>query len=126
MKAAHDVVSVHVGEKYVYQKKTSDRNVKPQDYHVGQAVWLRVYPRIKGQSQSLLKYWDETWIVTKQVSKVHFKILKTPSGQSRVIHSDRLKPHYGPILDAATKKLWLSLPPDADAADRLAVVQLRY
>ena len=124
MKAAHDVVSAHVGEKYAYQKKTYDRNVKPQDYHVGQAVWLRVYPRIKGQSQSLLKYWDETWIVTKQVSKVHFKIQKTPNGQSRIIHSDRLKPHHGPILDAATKKLWLTLQPKADAVDKLAVVHL--
>ena len=42
MKAAQDVVSAHFGEKYVYQKKTYDGNVKPQDDHLGPAVWLRV------------------------------------------------------------------------------------
>ena len=51
-------------------------------------------------------------------------VQKTPNGRSRIIHSDRLKPHREPILDTATKKLWLTLQPNADAVDKLAVVHL--
>jgi hypothetical protein len=121
MKAAHDVVSDYVGEKYKYQKTNYDRQVKPQTFEVGQAVWIRIYPHKKGESKSLKLYWDETWIVVKCMSQVAYLIQKTPHGDCRVMHSDRMKPHFGPITDAATKKLWLSLQKDADVVDRLAV-----
>ena len=121
MKTAHDVVSDHVGEKYVYQKKSYDRHVKPQEFCVGQAVWLRIYPRIKGRSQTLLRHWDETWIVTKKLSRIHYKIQKSPNGKSRIMHGDGLKPYHGEIVDSATKRLWLSLQPNADVVHRLAV-----
>ena len=67
------------------------------------------------------RHWDEAWIIVKQVSKIHFKIQKTPNGKPMVVHSDHLKPHHGPIVDAATKRLWMSLKKDGDKVDRLAV-----
>ncbi len=119
MKVAHDVVSQHVGERYDYMKKNYDRNVRAQEFQIGQPVWLQVYPRPKGQSKALLKYWDATWIVIERISAVHYRIQKSPRGRSWVMHSDRLKPHYGPITNAATKRLWLSRQPHADPVDKL-------
>ena len=121
MKVVHDAVSKHVGGLYTYQKKAYDRHVKPQEYKVGQLVWLRIYPCTVGRSKSLQRHWDEAWVVIKQISKIHFKIQKTPNGSAKVVHSDRMKPHHGPIVNAATKRLWLSLQPAADLVDRLAV-----
>ena len=121
MKVVHDTVSKHVDGLYTYQSKAYDRHVKPQEYKVGQLVWLRVYPRMVGRSKSLQRHWDEAWVIIKQVSRIHFKIQKTPSGQAKVVHSDRIKPHHGPIVNAATKRLWLSVQPTADKVDRMAV-----
>jgi len=126
MREVHQTVADHVGQRYRYQKRYYDRNVKPQAFCVGQAVWLRIYPKIVGQSKSLMKYWDETWVVIARISLVHYKIQKTPQGKSCIVHSDRLKIHYGLITDPATKRLWLSLQPKADRVDRLAVVPSQH
>jgi len=123
LRDAHQVVTDHVGDVYRYQKKQYDRNVKPQDYQVGQAVWLRIYPKVLGQSRCLMRYWDETWVVMARVSLVHYRIRKTPTGKVHIVHGDRLKIHYGLILDPATKRLWLALQPGADRVQRLAVVE---
>ena len=74
-----------------------------------------------GRSKSLQRHWDEAWVVVKQISKIHFKIQKTPNGSAKVVHSDRMKPHHGPIVNTVTKRLWLSLQPTADLVDKLAV-----
>ena len=42
LKVVHDTVSKHVGKQYANQKKAYDRHVKPQEYMVGQVVWLWV------------------------------------------------------------------------------------
>ena len=67
MKAAHDVVSAHVGEKYVYRKKPNDHNVK---IHAGFSRGPGCVSLGLPQDQSpvpfpipeSLKYRDETWI----------------------------------------------------------------
>lgn len=46
--AGHEAVAASIGAKYQYQKRYYDRTVKPVEYDVGQAVWLRVYPRAPG------------------------------------------------------------------------------
>ena len=121
MRDAHAAVTEHLGYYYRYQKKNYDRFVKPQQFKRGDKVWLRIYPKPQGQSQAFLKFWDETWIVLEQISKVHYVIQKTPYSQARVMHGDRLKPHPGPIRNAATYRYWLALQPTADKVDRLAV-----
>ena len=78
LKIVHDTVSRHVGNQYAYQKKAYDKHVKPQEYAVGQMVWMRIYPRTVGMSPSLQRHLDEAWIINKQISKVHFKIQKPP------------------------------------------------
>ena len=121
MREAHDAIVSHLGHRYRYQKKNYDKHVTPVDYQVGQAVWLRVYPRPLGRSRALLKYWDETWIVIAKISQVHYKIQKTPQGRPQIIHADRLKSHPGDIACAATKRLWLALQPNATRVDKLGL-----
>ena len=121
LRQAHDAIVTHLGHRYRYQKKNYDKHVTPVDYQIGQAVWLRIYPRPLGRSRALLKYWDETWIVIDKISQVHYKIQKTPLGRSQIIHADRLKQHPGDIACAATKRLWLALQPDASRVDKLGL-----
>ena len=121
MRDAHDAIVQHLNARYKYQKQNYDRQVKPVEYKVGDAVWLRVYPKPLGQSRALLKYWDEAWIVIKRISAVHYKILKTPNGQPQIVHGDRIKAHPGPLACAATKRLWLALQPDASRLDKLGL-----
>ena len=71
-----------------------------------------------------MKFWDGPWIVITKISMVHYKIQRTPRGKFHIVHGDRLKGHYGVIVDAATKRLWLSLQPTADRIDRLACLTL--
>ena len=124
MRDIHAIVTEHMGLYYQYQKKYYDRDVKPQEFTIGQPVWLRVHLKPKGQSRSLVRNWDDTWIVMARVTMIHYKIQKTPYGAAKVVHSDKLKPFYGHIKDAATRRLWLSMQPNADRVDRLAVEPL--
>ena len=105
MKDAQDVVSQHVGGQIAYQKKNYDRNVKPQTLSVGQAVWLRMFPHLKGRSKSLVPPWDGTWIIVARLSQVNLKIQKVQGGYAQVVHSDRLKPFHSEVTDPGTKRL---------------------
>ena len=105
MQAAHRVVGEQVGSVYAYQKKNYDRQVEAQSYQVGQAVWLRNYPRIKGVSKSLQKPWDMGWIVSAKLSSVIYVIQKVTRNTPMVVHADRLKAYKGEIEDPKTKEL---------------------
>ena len=109
MQQAHAVVSEHMDEVYDYQKRNYDRSVKAETYEVGQPVWLRVYPQVRGKSKSLMKPWDHGWVITAVLSDVNLKIQKTMKGKSMVVHSDRLKPFLGEVVDTETRKLRASV-----------------
>ena len=80
MQQAHSTVAEHMDASYSYQKKQYDRNVKVQTLQVGQAVWLRVYLKVRGKSKSLMRPWDGPWVITTKLSEVNFRIRKTKKG----------------------------------------------
>ena len=121
MRDIHAVVTQHLGPYYRYQKAYYDKGVHAVEYTVGQAVWLRTYARDLDSPSAFADRWDETWIVLGRVTAVHYRIQKTPYGEQRIVHGDKIKIHYGEILDLATRRLWLSLQPNASRVDRLAV-----
>ena len=109
MAAAHDEVSLHMEAQYAYQKKQYDRHVREESYTVGQAVWLREFARVKGRSPALMKNYSGPWIITQKLSHVNYRIQRTKSGRSHIIHSDRIKTYYGPVEDQWAKQHWVPL-----------------
>ncbi|MDY6929837.1 MAG: RNase H-like domain-containing protein [Pseudomonadota bacterium] len=99
MSAAHEVVTQHVESYYAYQKKQYDRQVKAETYQVGDAVWLREFPRRKGVSQSLMRNFSGPWMVVQKLSQVNFKIQRKNGARTQVVHSDRLKRYFGELED---------------------------
>jgi hypothetical protein len=99
MSAAHEVVTQHVESYYAYQKKQYDRQVKAETYQVGDAVWLREFPRRKGVSQSLMRHFSGPWMIVAKLSQVNFKIQRKNGGRTQVVHSDRLKRYFGELED---------------------------
>ena len=121
MHDAHIVVTKRLGRYYRYQKQQYDKNVKEIDYQIGQAVWLRIYPYDQDCPNAFKDHWDYTWVITKRIGPVHYIIQKSPYGDPKVVHADKIKPFYGEIPDLDTRRLWLSLQPNASRVDRLAV-----
>jgi hypothetical protein len=109
MADAYEVVAEHVGTAMEYQKKCYDRNVKAEEFSVGQAVWLRNYRLDRGKSSSLQPPWDWTWIVLARICVVSYRIRKTPRGQCQIVYSDRLKPFHGEITEPLTRELQRSV-----------------
>ena len=99
MAQAHDVVSGTVEQRYKYQKKNYDRQVKAQTLVQGQPVWLREYPRVIGKSHSLMNNYSGPWVIQTKLSAVNFRIQRTRKGRAKVVHSDRLKPYHGPLTE---------------------------
>ena len=105
MAQAHEVVSETVGQEYRYNKKDYDRRVRAENMNTGEAVWLREYPHIRGKSTSLMSQWTGPWIITQKLSQANLRIQRGKNGRPKVVHSDRLKKYYGPIVDEWARKL---------------------
>ena len=108
MTLAHTTAAQHLQTQYAYQRRSYDRHVKAQTLEVGQPVWLRQFPCIKGKSKSLMRPWDKVYIITARFSAVNYRIQKTSNTKSQIVHSDRLKAYESEILDPETLKLWKS------------------
>jgi len=106
MVQAHAAVREHVEQQYRYQKKEYDRHVKSQTFQEGQAVWLREYANTPGMSKSLKRPYSGPWIVTNRFSNATYKIQKSKVSRPMIVHSDRLKPYFGPVEEPGAKALW--------------------
>jgi hypothetical protein len=103
------VVSKHVDTHLVYQKKSYDRLVRPQKLVVGQAVWLRVFPRSIGRSKALVRPWSPNWVITAKLSEANYRIQRSAGSSGHVVGGNRLKPYLGTLTNAATQRLFDSL-----------------
>jgi hypothetical protein len=108
LRDAHEAVRARVDTHYRYQKKQYDKNVQAQKFYVGQAVWLRIFPKTTTKSKKLMYPYTGPHIVVARVNAVTYKI-KLSRTVERVVHGDRLKPFYGVVLDSHLKTLWVPL-----------------
>ena len=106
---AHATAAKHLESQYAYQRRMYDRHVQAQTFEVGQPVWLRTFPCIKGRSKSLMRPWDRVWIVLARLGEVTYRVQKTLTSRSQVVNGDRLKKYEGLVMDEATTKLWKSI-----------------
>ena len=102
---AHAVVRERLETHYRYEKKQYDRKIQFQQFAVGQAVWLRNFPKTTTQSKKLMKPYSGPHIVLARVNAVTYKI-KLSQKVDRVVHGDRLKLFYGVVSDPHLKKVW--------------------
>jgi hypothetical protein len=111
MAEAYEVVSEQVASQMRYQKRNYDRKVKAQNLVPGQAVWLRIFPHLKGKSSSLMSRYSGPWLITQKLSDVNFRVQKSRKSRTPVVHSDRLKPCYSPVTDEWAVKNWRRVNP---------------
>ena len=116
LQAAHETVRSRLESHYRYEKKQYDRKIQEQRFIVGQAVWLRNFPKTTTKSKKLMKPWSGPHIVTARVNAVTYKV-KLSQKVDKVVHGDRLKPFYGVVEDPALKKLWVPLAVAPTVAD---------
>ncbi len=116
LQAAHEAVRSRLESHYRYEKKQYDRKIQEQRFIVGQAVWLRNFPKTKVKSKKLMKPWSGPHIVTARVNAVTYKI-KLSRKLDKVVHGDRLKPFYGLVDDPVLKKLWVPVATAPTIAD---------
>ena len=108
LQVAHEAARSRLESHYRYEKKQYDRKVHEQQFVVGQAVWLRNYPKTTTKSRKLMKPYSGPHIVLSRVNAVTYK-LKLSRCIEKVVHGDRLKPFYGVVTDPCLKKLWKPL-----------------
>ena len=117
LQAAHESVRVRLDTHYRYEKKQYDRKIRAQHFTVGQAVWLRNFPKTTTKSKKLIKPYSGPHIVLAVINAVTYKI-KLSRSANRVVHGDRLKPYYGIVTVPCMKKLWIPLAKGSTFADR--------
>ena len=113
---AHAVVRDRLESHYRYEKKQYDRKIQFQQFAVGQAVWLRNFPKTTTKSKKLMKPYSGPHIVLARVNAVTYKI-KVSQKVDKVVHGDRLKPFYGTVDDKYLKPLWVPLARENTIAD---------
>ena len=105
---AHAVVRDRLESHYRYEKKQYDRKIQFQQFAVGQAVWLRNFPKTTTKSKKLMKPYSGPHIVIAKVNAVTYKI-KLSQKVDKVVHGDRLKPFYGTVDDKYLRAAWVPL-----------------
>ena len=108
LQTAHACARDRLESHYRYEKKQYDRKIQEQHFAVGQAVWLRNFPKTTTKSRKLMKPYSGPHIVIAIVNAVTYKI-KLSRSVEKVVHGDRLKPFYGVVDDPCLKKLWVPL-----------------
>ena len=116
LQTAHATVRERLESHYRYEKKQYDHKIQEQHFAVGQAVWLRNFPKTTTKSKKLMKPYSGPHIVIAIVNAVTYKI-KLSRATDKVVHGDRLKPFYGAVSDPCLKKLWVPLAKGLTVAD---------
>ena len=117
LQTAHETARTRLESHYRYEKKQYDRKVNEEKFTVGQAVWLRNYPKNTTKSKKLMKSYSGPHIVLSRVSAVTYKI-KLSRQVDKVVHGDRLKPFHGVVNEPFLKKLWVPLAKGPGISDK--------
>jgi len=117
LQTAHETARTRLESHYRYEKKQYDRKVNEEKFTVGQAVWLRLYPKTTTKSKKLMKSYSGPHIVLSRVSAVTYKI-KLSRQVDKVVHGDRLKPFHGVVNEPFLKKLWVPLAKGPGISDK--------
>jgi hypothetical protein len=120
--AAHEAVRARVDSHYRYEKIQYDKHVQSQKFCVGQAVWLRIFPKTTTKSKKLMRPYTGPHIVVARVNDVTYKI-KLSRNVDRVVHGDRLKPFYGVVSDRYLKTLWIPVATGHSKSDGTGAFQ---
>ena len=122
LQVAHEAVRTRLESHYRYEKIQYDRHVQEQKFSVGQAIWLRNFPKTTTKSKKLMKPYSGPHIVIARVNAVTYKI-KLSRGVDRVVHGDRLKPFYGAVVDSYLKSLWVPLAKGSMLAEETGAIR---
>ena len=77
------------------QRRGYEINLKELRYEEGDLVWL-YQPAVKrGTSPKFHLPWDGPFVVTKRLSDLVYQVQDGPRSRLRIVHHNRLKPHYG-------------------------------
>ncbi len=95
--AVHATIRDRLESHYRYEKKQNDRKIQEQIFAVGQAVWLRNFPKTTTKSKKLMKPYSGSHNSDSYCGcGDKIKLFRT-CNTDKVVYGDRLKPFYGVV-----------------------------
>jgi hypothetical protein len=95
MQHAHDVARKHLSKSVERALGRSDAKKSICQYKVGDSVWYLDELRSVDESSKLRPLYTGPYIIVQKLGEVDYKIQFDPSGRSRIVHHDKLKPYVG-------------------------------
>ncbi len=77
------------------QRRGYEIHIQHHRYEIGDIVWLHQIKAKKGVSPKLQMPWDGPFVVIRRLSDLVYQIQEGPRCRLKVVHHNRLKPHYG-------------------------------
>ena len=95
MQKAHEITRKHLGKFTERQRELYDAKMAMHIYTSGDEVWMLHESRKEGVCPKLEMKYEGPYLVLAKISNQNYKIQLNQSGNTRVIHHDKLKPYEG-------------------------------
>ena len=97
--SAHDLARRHLNEAAVQQNRNYDKRLAGRSFVIDDSVWLHNVRRTTGRNAKLDCPLEGRYLVISELSDVVYCIQNSRKANSKVVHSDRLKPFPGSPLE---------------------------
>ncbi len=79
------------------QKRDYDHRSNHAQYQVGSPVWVFSASKKRGLCPKFQCKWLGPFVIKRKISDLVYEVRQGPKGKPKIVHYNRLKPHFGDL-----------------------------